>query len=71
MSKANQEKNFIDGLKEYFKGVKSEWAKIIWPEKNTVIAQTFIVLGIVIVFTILIYLIDIILKGLFSLIPTA
>ncbi len=48
---------------EYFKGVKSEWGKITWPERKQVIAQTLIVLVIVIAFTIYTYGLDILFKG--------
>jgi preprotein translocase subunit SecE len=47
----------------YFKGVKSEWGKITWPERKQVIAQTIIVLVIVIAFTIYTYGLDILFKG--------
>ena len=48
---------------EYFNGVKAEWGKITWPERKHVIAQTFIVLAIVIVFTMYTYGLDIIFKA--------
>ena len=44
----------------YFKGVKTEWGKITWPEKNQVVVETFFVVAIVFVFTVFIYLVDII-----------
>ena len=44
----------------YFKGVKSEWGKITWPDRKQVIAQTLIVLAVVTAFTIYTYGIDII-----------
>ncbi len=47
----------------YFKGVKSEWGKITWPERKQVIVQTVIVLVIVIAFTIYTYGLDILFKG--------
>lgn len=48
----------------YFKGIKSEWGKITWPERKQVITQTAVVLVIVIVFTVYTYGLDILLKGL-------
>ena len=60
--------SFIDGITTYFKGVRSEWGKITWPERRQVIAETFCVIVIVFVLTVSVYLIDIILKGLFGLI---
>ena len=48
---------------EYFKGIKAEWGKITWPERKQVIAQTIIVLVIVIAFTIYTYGLDLLLQG--------
>lgn len=42
----------------YFKGVKTEWGKITWPEKHQVVVETFFVVVIVFVFTVFIYLAD-------------
>lgn len=52
-----------DKIVTYFKGVKSEWGKITWPERKQVIAQTVIVLVIVIAFTIYTYGLDILFQG--------
>ncbi len=53
----------MDKFVTYFKGVKSEWGKITWPERKQVVAQTIIVLLIVIAFTIYTYGLDILFKG--------
>ena len=58
----------LNAIQTYFKGVRSEWGKIIWPERRQVIAETVFVLIIVAVFTVAVYLMDLIFKGLFSLI---
>ncbi len=58
----------VEAIKTYFKGVKTEWGKISWPERKTVISETISVIVIVFVFTVAIYLMDLIFKGLFSLI---
>ena len=42
----------------YFKGVRTEWGKITWPEKHQVVVETFFVVAIVFVFTLFIYLAD-------------
>jgi len=42
----------------YFRGVRTEWGKITWPEKNQVVVETFFVLAIVIFFTMFIYVVD-------------
>ena len=51
----------------YLKGVKSEWGKITWPERNQVISQTIIVLLIVIFFSFMVYGFDILFKAILSL----
>jgi len=43
----------------YFRGVKTEWSKITWPERNQVVAETVFVIAIVIMFTIFIYVVDV------------
>ena len=59
---------YINSIQTYFRGVKAEWGKISWPEKKQVISETVFVIAIVFVFTVAIYLMDIIFKGVFSLI---
>ena len=48
----------IEQIKTYFKGVKTEWGKVSWPEKRTVVAETLFVVVIVFVFTIAIFVMD-------------
>ena len=50
----------------YFRGVRTEWGKITWPEKHQVVVETFFVVAIVFVFTIFIYFVDIIFNALLS-----
>lgn len=58
----------VEAIKTYFKGVKTEWGKVSWPEKRQVIFETISVIVIVFVFTVAIYLMDLIFRGLLSLI---
>ena len=53
----------VEAIKAYCKGVKTEWGKISWPEKNQVIIETLSVIVIVVVFTVAIYLMDLLFKG--------
>ena len=62
--------NTLDGIKTYLKSVKLEWAKITWPERRQVIAETVAVVAIVFLFTVAVYLIDIIFKAVLGCIPT-
>ena len=64
----NQQGNFKEALITYFKGVKAEWGKVSWPQKQQVITETGIVLAVVIFFTVVVYLMDIIFKFLLGLI---
>ena len=58
----------LNAIKEYFRGVKTEWGKVSWPERRQVGFETLSVIVIVFVFTVAIYLMDLIFKGLLSLI---
>ena len=58
----------LDAIKAYFKGVRTECGKISWPERKTVIFETCSVIVIVFVFTLAIYIMDLLFKGLLSLI---
>jgi len=62
------ENKFIQSLSTYFKGVKAEWGRISWPERRQIVAETAFVIVIVFFFTVAIYLIDLLFKGLLSLI---
>lgn len=55
-------------IKTYFRGVRTEWGKISWPERRQVVAETAFVIVIVFVFTVAVYLMDVIFKGLLGLI---
>ena len=55
----NQKKiTFKEGIVTYFKGVKSEWGKVTWPEKNQIIGETIIVVIVVAAFTLIVLLMD-------------
>ncbi|MCQ2740330.1 MAG: preprotein translocase subunit SecE [bacterium] len=58
--------NIKNALITYFRGVRVEWGKITWPEKNQVVIETLFVVGIVFVFTLFIYVIDILFEALLS-----
>ena len=58
----------IESIKAYFKGVRAEWGRISWPERRQIVAETLSVIVIVFVFTVAIYCMDLIFKGLLSLV---
>ena len=59
-----------NSVKTYFRGVRSEWGKISWPERRQVVSETVFVIAIVFVFTVAVYLMDIIFKGVLGFIRT-
>ncbi len=52
------EPTFKESVVEYFKGIKTEWAKITWPDKPQVIRETIMVLVVVLFFTVVITCFD-------------
>ena len=50
----------------YFRGVRTEWGKITWPEKHQVIVETFFVVAIVAIFTIFIYVVDVLFNAILA-----
>ena len=50
--------NTKNAIATYFRGVKTEWGKITWPEKHQVVVETFFVVAIVFIFTLFIFLVD-------------
>lgn len=69
-TQATSKKSFIEGVKTYFKEVKSEWSKITWPERTQVIQETIVVVVVVVFFTVFVYALDIIYKWLLGFIPS-
>ena len=62
--------NSSDKIKQdiitYFRGVRTEWGKITWPEKNQVVVETCFVVAIVFIFTVFIYVVDIIFNAILA-----
>ena len=58
--------NAKNAITTYFRGVRTEWGKITWPEKHQVVVETFFVVAIVFIFTVFIYFVDIIFNALLS-----
>lgn len=50
----------------YFKGVRTEWGKITWPEKHQVVVETLFVVAIVFTFTVFIYAVDVLFNALLA-----
>lgn len=62
----NKISNINNAIISYLLGVKMEWGKITWPEKSQVVVETFFVVAIVFVFTVSVYIVDIIFNALLS-----
>ncbi len=56
-----------NAIQTYLKGVRAEWGKISWPERRQVVGETIAVVAIVFAFTMFVYVIDLVFKGIFSL----
>ena len=61
--------NLKESLVTYFKGVRAEWGKVVWPEKPMVIANFVWVVVVCTFFTILIFSFDLIYDWIFKFIP--
>jgi len=66
-TKHNQQQDMKSAIKTYFKGVKSEWGKITWPQKPQIVGETIIVLIVVAFVSAVVYIVDIGFKWLFHL----
>ena len=50
--------SFKESMATYFKGVKSEWGKITWPERRQVLYETLVIIAVVIFFTVTVLVLD-------------
>lgn len=48
----------VNSIMTYLKGVRAEWGKISWPERQQVFGETLSVIVIVVVFTIAVFAMD-------------
>ena len=69
MTESTQKGNFIENLKVYLKGVKTEWGKITWPGKQQVIGETVQVIIVTTIFTVMILLLDLLFKWMLGFLP--
>ena len=52
--KAEKKAGFLKKITRYFRDLKSEYKKIVWPTKNQIVNNTLVVLAVVIVVGILV-----------------
>ncbi len=55
-------------VKKWFKGLKAEFKKIVWPDRDSVVKQTVAVIVITIILSLIIALLDLGVKNLVDLI---
>ncbi|WP_422484533.1 preprotein translocase subunit SecE [Gudongella sp. DL1XJH-153] len=55
-----------DRLSTYFRGVKSELRKVIWPNRKELLNYTGVVIFISVLVAIIVYVLDLILGGILS-----
>ena len=55
-----------DKMKAYFRGVKAEIKKVIWPSKKELINNTSVVLFISVLAAVIVYVLDIAIGGILS-----
>lgn len=67
--KKEQKLPFKESVVLYFKGVRAEWGKVSWPQKQQIIGETIIVFIVVAFFTVVVFIMDLIFKGILGLIP--
>lgn len=60
--KKKAEKNAVASVKGFFKGLKSEFKKIIWPNKESLGRQTAAVLVISVILCVVIRLLDMVMQ---------
>ena len=66
---ADNKGTFVENLKIYLKGVKTEWGKITWPGKQQVVTETIYVIIVTTIFTVMILSLDLIFKWILDFIP--
>lgn len=64
----NQEPGYVQKISQFFREVKAELKKVVWPPKNQAIASTIVVVILVILVSSLLGFFDLILKGLIQMV---
>ncbi|MGM0396933.1 MAG: preprotein translocase subunit SecE [Bacillota bacterium] len=57
-----------DKMSAYFRGVRSELKKVIWPDRKELINYTGVVIALSILVAVIVYILDLFLGGILSLI---
>ena len=70
MADSKEKKSFIDSVKTFFKGLKSEFRKIVWPTGETLAKQTAAVVVISAILSVIIRLVDMAAQALVGLVSS-
>lgn len=54
-------------LSSYFRGVKAEMKKVVWPNKKELLNHTGIVIAISLIVSVVVYLLDLLIHGVLQL----
>lgn len=66
-SKDPKKVNFFKRIARFFKDVRSEWKKIVWPSKKQVLNNTLVVVVVMAVVAVVVWLLDFLFIGGFNL----
>jgi preprotein translocase subunit SecE len=64
----NQEPGYYEKISQFFREVKAELKKVVWPPKNQAVASTIVVTILVIIVSSLLGFFDLILKNLIQMV---
>lgn len=59
--------NVFKRIARFFKDVKSEWKKIVWPSKKQILNNTAVVLVVMLIVAIIVWVLDLLFIGGFNL----
>ena len=60
--------SLVSKVKDFFKSIKGEFKKIVWPSKGNVIKNTSVVIAYCILIGVIVYLLDMLFTWLFNLV---
>ncbi len=68
MGENSAKPSFIKKIADYFKSVKGEFKKIVWPSKESVIKNTGVVIAYCIIIGVIVFLLDMLFSWVFNLV---
>lgn len=68
MGENSAKPSFFKKIADYFKSVKGEFKKIVWPSKESVIKNTGVVIAYCIIIGVIVFLLDMLFSWVFNLV---